>query len=105
MPKAIRLDPDKPKKKRKRKKRKIDYTVYLVPPVVPDQQCIHTTKPVEATACSQCMSVTPSVTKKPPTTDWWAEDDNEALIEEISLEEFDNSHFVELVDTSENDPF
>lgn len=98
MPKPITLEPDKRKKKRKRKKRKVDYTVYLVPPVIPDQQCPHTTKPIEATACSQCMSVTPSVIKKPQTADWWDEDDNVALIEEITLDEFESSHFVELVD-------
>lgn len=99
MPKPITLDPDKPKKKRKRKKRKIDYTVYLVPPVIPDQQCVHTTKPVEATACSQCMSVTPSVIKKPQTVDWWADESEiEPLIEDITLEEFESSHFTELVD-------
>lgn len=89
MPKPISLDPDRTKKKRKRKKRKVDYSVYLVPPVVPDQQCIHTTRPLEASACSQCMMIKPSVTHYPTPTDWWAEDDNEELIEEISIEDFE----------------
>jgi hypothetical protein len=101
MPKPISLDPDR-KKKRKRKKRKVDYTVYLLPPLVPEQQCTHTTKPMEASDCSQCMAVTPSVVKKPPPTDWWADTDD--LIEEISIEEFEGDDngvdnvYIELVD-------
>lgn len=103
MPKPISLDPDR-KRKRKRKKRKVDYTVYLVPPVIPDKQCPHTTRPMDASQCSQCQSVTPTVKHYPPHTDWWAEDDNEELIEEITLEEFEGDDdgvdkiYTELVD-------
>ena len=100
MPKPISIDPDK-KKKRKRKKRKVDYSLYLIPPTIPEQQCVHTTRPIDASMCSQCMSITPSVIKIPPQTDWWAEDDNEALIEEISLNEVDEFRLVELAE--END--
>lgn len=105
MPKPISLDPDRKVKKRKRKKkRKIDYTVYLKPPVIPKRQCVHTTRPMEASQCSQCMNVTPTVSHYPPPTDWWAEDDNEELIKEITLEEFEGDDdgvehvYVELVD-------
>jgi hypothetical protein len=95
MPKPIILDPDRPKK-RKRKKRKVDYSAYLVPPVVPDNQCIHTTKPLDASQCSQCLVIAPTVVKRPPPINWWSESDD--LIEDISIEDFDNSHFVSLVD-------
>ncbi len=103
MPKPINLDPDR-KKKRKRKKRKIDYSVYLLPPVIPTKQCPHTVRPLEANQCSQCLAVKPSVTHYPPQTDWWAEDDNADLIEEISLEDFEGDDegvdkiYIELVD-------
>lgn len=95
MPKPISLDPDR-KKKRKRKKRKVDYSVYLVPPTVPDKQCIHTTKPLDASMCSQCLSMTPSVVKRPPQTDWWADEDD--FIEEVPLDEVDEFRLDELLD-------
>lgn len=99
MPKPISLDPDRrKKKKRKLKKREVDYTEYLAPPVIPEVQCPHTTRALDASLCSQCLDIKPSVVKRPSPTDWWAEDDNEALIEEISIEDFDGSHFVSLVD-------
>lgn len=50
------------------------------------------------------MNVTPTVSHYPPPTDWWAEDDNEELIKEITLEEFEGDDdgvehvYVELVD-------
>jgi hypothetical protein len=105
MPKPLVLDPDgKKKKRKKRKKRKIDYTVYLTPPIIPDDPCPHTTKPVEASTCSQCMSVVPSIIKRPPLADWWAEDDNEDLISQLTLEEFEDlalGTVTELVDEDE----
>lgn len=81
MPKPVLFEP-KPKKK-KRKKRKIDYTPLLYAPFVPDTQCPHTKKAQDASSCSQCMLVQPSVVHKPITRDWWI-DDPEI---EISLEE------------------
>jgi hypothetical protein len=104
MPKPISLDPDRTKK-RKRKKRKVDYTVYLVPPIVPKNPCPHTTKPIEASACSQCMSVKPTVTHYPPPIDWWGDDDDDDdLIEDISIEDLEGDDdgvdkiYIELVD-------
>lgn len=86
MPKSITkiLDPDRPRKKRKKRKRKVDYTELLAPPIVPVVQCPHTKRVQDASMCSQCTGVKPSIIHKPPTIDWWAVDDH--LIDELDLD-------------------
>lgn len=84
MPKPVLFEPPKPRKK-KRKKRKVDYTELLAPPVIPNTQCPHTRKAQDASSCSQCMLVQPSVVHKPITREWWADDEElEISIEEIA---------------------
>lgn len=83
MPKPILFDNPSPRRKRKRKKRKIDYTELIKPPVIPNIQCPHTKRAQDASSCSQCMLVQPSVVHKPVTKSWWDEDEDI----EISLED------------------
>lgn len=82
MPKPLILDPTTPrKKKKKRRKRKVDYTELLAPPLVPAVQCPHTKRAQDASSCSQCLGVAPSVVHRPVVTDWWAESDVEVELD------------------------
>lgn len=73
MPKPILFD-GKPKRRKKRKKRKVDYTELLKPPADVSTQCTHTRRVQDASSCSQCMLVQPSVVLRPVTKSWWADD-------------------------------
>jgi hypothetical protein len=84
-PISVFLDPERRKKKKKRRKRKIDYTALLNEPIVPDVQCPHTRRIQDASACSQCIGVVPSVVQRNPTVDWWAEDAVDDLQIDIDL--------------------
>jgi hypothetical protein len=68
------LEPIKPRRRKKKKRRKVDYTELLQPAIIPDVQCPHTKKTQDASLCSQCLSVKPSIIHRPPTASWWAED-------------------------------
>lgn len=82
MPKPSLFDsPKQKRKKKKRKKRKVDYTELLTPPIIPIIQCAHTKKAQDASSCSQCMLVQPSVVHKPVTKDWWAEGDDDIVVD------------------------
>lgn len=94
MPKPITalLDPERlPRKKKKRKKRKVDYTQLLEPPVVPEVQCPHTRRVQDASMCSQCLDVKPSIVHKPTTVDWWVADEDLIPDLEINIDELISS--------------
>lgn len=99
MPKPVLFEPPK-KRKRKRKKRKVDYGPLLVAPPVVNTPCTHTKKVQDASSCSQCMLVKPSVIKKPVTVDWWRDDPEiELYIEDIDVpvvELDDENGFIDL---------
>ena len=81
------LDPERrPKKKKKRRKRKVDYAELLKAPVIPAVQCRHTKRAQDASNCSQCLNLVPSVVHKPPTADWWSDDTVDDLKIDIDVE-------------------
>lgn len=98
MPKPVLFEP--PKKKRKKKKRKVDYGPLLVAPPDVSVACPHTKKVQDASSCSQCMLVKPSVIKKPVTRDWWQDDPEvEIFIEDLDvpvIELDDENGFIDL---------
>ncbi len=97
MPKPVLFEAPK-KKRKKKKKRKVDYTVLLQPPPVVSTQCPHTKRTQDASACSQCMLVKPSVVHKPVVRDWWEDDPELEISLEQIAEKLGGKHVVELTD-------